>query len=293
MRSAMVILSVAILSFPAAATATAQDPPIQRGDEVVIQGKSANLMMGPRVVATLPGGSKVRVSEVEGQWLGVYAEGKGGWLRRSQVAPLSATPAPLPVLGSPLRIDPAGVKGEWLVANGSMRVVDQEYFSETDGLAIVRITRNPGNRLVLATFDLQATAAEPAAIDRLARTRDLSQNRHRTLQKEIKLPCRYFDMKDFVLVDAAGKSYGPRWNVDKAAKNEYQAPENQLIVGLAPDPPHFHHTQRRYKEFDGLLEVGPKVSVTLLYRVPESVPLDQLQLQPHPSTPAAVKPGSP
>jgi hypothetical protein len=61
-------------------------PAIKVGDGVTVVRAAAPLMVGNQVLTTIEKGQRLTVIAVQGQWLGVQAAGKSGWLRLSDSA---------------------------------------------------------------------------------------------------------------------------------------------------------------------------------------------------------------
>lgn len=83
----------------AAAAAPAQS--IERGQFAVVEAASTPVMRGGEVLATLPRGQRIQITEVQGDWLGVFVAEVSGWVRRSDVS-LEGQQEPAPFPDSPI-----------------------------------------------------------------------------------------------------------------------------------------------------------------------------------------------
>ena len=67
----------------------AQERNYKPGQTVIVTAREAKLMLGKKLLGTIPEGTRLKIEKVKGKWLGVFAQIAGkrtyGWVKASEV----------------------------------------------------------------------------------------------------------------------------------------------------------------------------------------------------------------
>jgi ribosomal protein L24 len=134
------IALIALAAVPSLTATTTSAAEIKKGDTVAVSEDGTKLMAGEKVVATLKKGTKVAVSDVQGDWIcgDVELDGKKlvGWVQSSFIAPSANVAATAPGGAATATERAAGPEldriserlAEQIVLEGAFRTVLRDFF---------------------------------------------------------------------------------------------------------------------------------------------------------------------